>query len=200
MPERMRVRVTRTSPTSAPTLAVARSTRDFKDDAREQVFRAPNGPACCMYNGCFEETIPYLPVAAPRSAQHVMLAVWPETAEVSLVPRPRPQERGEAPNAACLGARARVEQLVRAGQHGLASGREPSNCWSCAKLWRDDGHGFEVELSSPADGYNILATSDADGDGQPEAIVYENWRNDYGLDVLAVDPPNVVYHFSCGNI
>lgn len=44
----------------------------------------------------------------------------------------------------------------------------------------------------------LLSTSDIDGDGQPEFVVYEKWRNDFGL--YAATSVAVLYRFSCGNI
>ncbi len=45
-----------------------------------------------------------------------------------------------------------------------------------------------------------LSTSDLDHDGRPEILVYEQWANDYGLDVFANGATAPTYRFSCGNI
>lgn len=45
-----------------------------------------------------------------------------------------------------------------------------------------------------------LATSDLDGDGRRESIVYERWANDYGLDFFANGSATPLYRFGCGNI
>jgi hypothetical protein len=48
--------------------------------------------------------------------------------------------------------------------------------------------------------YSILATTDLDADGNPEAIVYEQWANDYGVDVLGNTWDRLLHSFSCGNV
>ena len=94
----------------------------------------------------------------------------------------------------------RVVQALRAGAERLVTTRGP--CGSCGSLWVDRGGGFKSVkgIGMGADGFDILATSDIDGDGHPEAIVYEVWRNDYGLHVLGNDWSKPAYRFSCGNI
>ena len=69
-------------------------------------------------------------------------------------------------------------------------------------MWLDAGSGWApFEGNGRGTGaYDILATSDVDGDGRPEAIIYEEWRNDYGLLVLGNDWSKPAYRFSCGNI
>lgn len=203
MPARARVRTTRSDPSAPAVFTVARTTRDYRDDNGGQVYRAPTGPACCMYNTCLGETIPYVAVPAPRASPRGVLAVWPETADVDLKPRPRGVDRAEIPDSPWPNkAGARIEQGVVVGARRLVSGRSDARCRSCAELWTDGGKGW-APVGPPAigaDGYDVLATTDVDGDGRPEAIVYEEWRNDYGLQVLVEDWSKAAYRYSCGNI
>jgi hypothetical protein len=46
----------------------------------------------------------------------------------------------------------------------------------------------------------LLSTSDVDGDGRLELLVYEQWANDYGLAVRGDGGKTELYRFSCGNI
>ncbi|MDI3288479.1 hypothetical protein [Polyangium sp. 15x6] len=205
MPATTRVRTTRTDTNAPAILTITRSTRDFHDEAGGRDYVAPTGPACCMYNTCVEETIPYF-VKGNLVAPSRILAVWPETADVDLKPQPvgadgvevvdgpwvgRPGERG-----------VRIDQAVRAGQQRLVAISKRNPCGSCGALWVDRGGGFAIvdEEISGADSFDVLATSDVDGDGRPEAIVYEIWRNDYGLHVLGNDWSKLAYRFNCGNI
>lgn len=199
MPKRARVRTTRADPSLPAILTIARSTRDFRDDAGGRVYPAPTGPACCMYNTCLEETIPYLARHTSAQALKVILAVWPETADVDLKPRPRGADRALVADGPWIQQpRVTLDQAVRVGSRRLVSlgGR------SAAQLWADTGGGWaRVDgAGQGADAFDLLATADVDGDGQPEVIVHEVWRNDYGLHVLGNDWSNPVYRFSCGNI
>jgi hypothetical protein len=203
MPARARVRTTRAAPSVPAILTVARSTKDFRDENGGHVYRAPTGPACCMYNTCLGETIPYAASPAPRESPTAILAVWPETADVDLQPRPRGVDRAEIPDSPWTNrASARLEQGVAVRGRRLISGRGDIRCRSCAEIWTDGGSGWaRVEPAAMgADGYDVLATTDVDGDGRPEAIVYEAWRNDYGLLVLGGDWSKAAYRYSCGNI
>ncbi|MDI1479380.1 hypothetical protein [Polyangium sp. y55x31] len=203
MPATARVRTTRTDTNAPAVLTVTRSTRDFHDEAGGRNYVAPTGPACCMYNTCVDETIPYFAKGNTVAASRV-IAIWPETADVDLKPQPAGAdgvEFADGPWVGRAGERGvRIDQALRAGQMRLVATRGP--CGSCGALWVDRGGGFAVvdeELSS-TDGFDILATSDVDGDGHPEAIVYEIWRNDYGLHVLGNDWSKPAYRFNCGNI
>jgi hypothetical protein len=200
MPVTAKVRVTRRESTSPAIMTLARTTKDFHDEAGERDYKAPTGPACCMYNTCIEETIPYLTKATQNDSSR-MLAVWPETADVDLQPRgsgPKAIEFADVPWKGAKGVR--IEQALRAGGQRLVAARGP--CGSCGSLAVDRGSGFVPmgDLGPGVDGYDILATTDVDGDGHPEAIVYEAWRNDYGVHVLGNDWSKPAYRFSCGNI
>jgi hypothetical protein len=48
-------------------------------------------------------------------------------------------------------------------------------------------------------GYRRLASTDVDHDGHREVIVFEDWANDYGVDVVD-ERGEALYAFSCGNI
>ena len=98
----------------------------------------PTGPACCYYNGCHGDTIPYFAIPAPRVSPKAVLAVWPETADVDLRPRPHGGDRGEIPDSPWPGTPgASVEQGVRAGAHRLIAGCPHPSCRSGAELWTD---------------------------------------------------------------
>jgi hypothetical protein len=203
MPARARVRMTRPDARAPSSLAIERSTRPFRDTNGDHVYPAPAGPECCMYNTCLGETIPYHAIGAARAPERAVLAVWPETADVDLKPRPQGVDLRDIEDAPWRDqADMRLEQGVSAASLRLVSARSPVGCQSCATLWARSPLGWaRVEgLGMGADGYDILATTDVDGDGRPEAIVYEVWRNDYGLHVLAGDGSKPVHRFSCGNI
>jgi hypothetical protein len=200
MPPTARVRTTRKDTNVPAILTVTRSTRDYHDEAGDRKYVAPAGPACCMYNTCVDETIPYTATGGAKTPAKV-LAVWPETADVDLKPQPGGADGVELADGPWAGKpKVRIEQALRVGGQRLATTRGP--CGSCGALWVDQGGGFASvkELGPGADGYDILATSDVDGDGRAEAIVYEVWRNDYGLHVLGNDWAKPAYRFSCGNI
>ena len=200
MPATARVRMTRTDTKAPAILTVKRSTRDFRDDASERVYAAPTGPACCMYNTCVDETIPYL-APGKTVVPSRFLAVWPETAEVELKPQPAGAEGIELADGPWAGkGGVRIEQALRVGKQRLAAARGP--CGSCGALWVDRGSGFApvAEIGVGADGFDILGTTDVDADGNREVIVYEIWRNDHGLHVLGNDWSKPAYRFNCGNI
>ncbi len=182
------------------TVTVERSRRDFKDEDGGQVYRAPRGPQCCMYNTCVGETIPYLapPGTAPARA---VLAIWPDDADVGLTmhePNSGAADPAGPPDFA-------LDQLVRAGSSALAAGRprDSARCRSCAGLrWFDGKDWSPVRTGSGPgqDRFVVMATSDLDGDGRAEAIVREIWRNDDGLMVLGNEWSQPLLRYSCGNI
>jgi hypothetical protein len=195
MPATARVKIV-----GGATVTVERTSRDFKDEAGEQVYRAPRGPQCCMYNTCVGETIPYLAPAGTAPARDV-LAIWPDDAEVRLTTyesNSGAADRSGPPSFA-------LDQLVRAGSSALAAGRSRGNerCHSCAQLQWFDGSGWKAVngVTGPGqDGFAVMATSDLDGDGHAEAIVREIWRNDYGLMALGNEWSKSLLRYSCGNI
>jgi hypothetical protein len=150
-----------------------------------------------MYNTCVDETIPYF-ARGNQVISSRILAVWPETADIDFKPHVHGGEVVKGPWVGNPGVR--IEQLLSAGGQRLVATSGP--CGSCGALWLDHGAGFDhiVNDAGGADGFDILATSDIDNDGHPEAIVYEVWRNDYGLHVLGNDWSQIAYRFSCGNI
>lgn len=200
MPARATVRVTRADASVPATMTVARTTRDYHDEAGEHDYKAPTGPACCMYNTCVEETIPYLSKVMEKAPSR-MLAVWPETADIDLQPRAPGANAAEFADGPWKDNKGvRITHALRAGGQRLVATRGP--CGSCGSLRVDRGNGFVAvgEIGPGADGFDILATTDVDGDGHPEAIIYEVWRNDYGVHVLGKDWSKPAYRFSCGNI
>jgi hypothetical protein len=113
MPARAKVRLT--SGGLASEMELHRSTTAFRDDASGRVFQPPYAPACCMYNTCVGQTVPYLPSERSSVALYTtktLLAVWPPDAEIDLQPlgadtfdasAPPPYSRAAG---ASLGARA----------------------------------------------------------------------------------------------
>jgi hypothetical protein len=49
-------------------------------------------------------------------------------------------------------------------------------------------------------GCRLLSTTDIDGDGRPELLIYEKWVNNYGLAVKANRGTTELYRFSCGSV
>lgn len=182
------------------TVTVERSRRDFNDEAGGQVYRAPRGPQCCMYNTCVGETIPYLAPAGTAPA-HAVLAIWPDDADVGLTmyePNSGGTDPAGPPDLA-------IDQIVRAGSSALAAGRprDSERCLSCAGLRWFDGKDWRPVRSGAGPGQDrfvVMATSDLDRDGRAEAIVREIWRNDDGLMVLGNEWSKPLLRYSCGNI
>ncbi len=203
MPAKARVRMTRAVAGLPSQVDVARSRRDFVDEAGGRTFKAPRGPECCMYNTCVGETIPYFAQAAMRDAPPRVLAVWPVDADIGLRPLGGGGASTPAPEAPPNDgdAQARVEQLFRSGGQAFAAIVHPP-CKSCSTFLTDVGAGWKLPASEApgADGFDLLAVSDLDHDGRLEAVVYERWRNDYGAFVLGNDWSRPAYAFSCGNI
>jgi hypothetical protein len=211
MPGRTTLRITDSGLSFArKELVVSRSSAQPADaDGKKLV--APYAPACCMYNGCFGKTIPYYPVEdSPDSTltnSRTILGVWPKDAEIGLAP----SEGGVAPDvrlddapwttAAWKSSGERLanaeplQAFARNGRRYASLGAWPMD----GVLFVDSSSGWQVAFRRLAVEY-LLATSDVDGDGRPELLVYEAWVNDYGLDVLANDETTPTYHFSCGNI
>jgi hypothetical protein len=197
MPAAARVRLTRAGSGLPPTLVAKRATRDFVDDAGSRIYPAPTGPACCMYNTCTGETIPYLANAGPMDIPSAVLAVWPDNADIDLTPVANgvlPTEIGAEPWDKLRADR--LEQVANAGTQHLASLRARYG----VELWANVGGGWARVQGTGPDAYDILATTDVDGNGQREAVVFERWRNDYGVDAFGNDWSTPAYHFSCGNI
>lgn len=91
----------------------------------------------------------------------------------------------------------RVDQAFKRGKRRYASVRGGGNA---AVVW-DVGAGWVIASGSVgARGYTLLATTDVDHDGHLELISYQQWANDYGLDVYGDSTPDPIYGFSCGNI
>ena len=64
-----------------------------------------------------------------------------------------------------------------------------------------EGAGWtKVKTPFGAGSLDVLATTDVDGDGHAEALVYEGYANDFGFHVLGNDWKAPLYRFSCGNI
>jgi hypothetical protein len=201
MPARPRVRTTRVDPKLPAVLTLARNARDYFDDGSQATYRAPVSPACCMYNTCVGETIPFLAPKGVKTSAPVVLAVWPEDAEVALRPR---ASGGDATGVVVPASREKtvLRQVVREGNQALASGSSPARCRSCAFLLSNEGAGWKPVTGNAigTGAFDVIATTDMDADGHAEALVYESWSNDYGFQVLGNDWKTSLYRFNCGNI
>lgn len=177
--------------TARGALAVARSTQPFHDEAGEQDYPAPYGPACCMYNTCVGRTVPYR--AAEVGDPRTQLAVWPADADLALEVAATSIASDIQPP---LAPEQRVEAAFHRGPRSYAALRSRSGG---AIAWRDTGAWAITHPDLGVRGYTLLATSDVDHDGHPELIAWQRWANDYGLDVYG-DAAAPLYSFSCGNI
>lgn len=205
MPPRATVRLTEAGGAAHGELELERSTQAFRDEAGGHLYPAPYGPACCMYNTCVGRTVPYFPKRAQRDAAFLttktVLAVWPADAEIDLAPlAPGPAEDARVDD----GPWARGERPARIIQSLLLHGRRYASIAQSSLssgLFADGGQGWKPLLHDlGAREYYLLSTSDLDGNGRSELLVYARWANDYGLHVLAEDAPQPLYSFSCGNI
>ncbi|MDB4993708.1 MAG: hypothetical protein JWM74_1140 [Myxococcaceae bacterium] len=201
MPARPRVRTTRVDPKLPAVLTLARNTRDYFDDGSQATYRAPVSPACCMYNTCVGETIPFLAPKGVKTSETAVLAIWPEDADVGLRPR---GPGGDAAGVVVPASREKsvLRQVLREGNQALASGSSPARCRSCAFLLSNEGAGWKAVKTDAmgAGTFDVIATADMDADGHAEALVYESWSNDFGFLVLGNDWKTTLYEFSCGNI
>jgi hypothetical protein len=205
MPPRATVRLTEAGDAGRGELELERSTLPFRDEAGGQVYPAPYGPACCMYNTCVGRTVPYFPKRTQPDAAFMttktLLAVWPADAEIDLAPlAPGPAEDARVDD----GPWARGERPARLIQSLLLHGRRYASIAQGnmnSGLFVDGGKGWQPLMRElGAREYYLLSTSDLDGNGRSELVVYARWANDYGLHVLAEDAPKQLYSFSCGNI
>jgi hypothetical protein len=170
MPPRATVRI------PAGELVVERSKKAFFDKAGEHTYPAPFGPACCMYNTCTGNTVPYAIASGSKVTldQRTTFAVWPADADIGLevagdglvgvaladVPKLQPDQQ--------------VVQAFARGAHKFAS-----------VSWRYGG-GIQWDVGA---GWRVA------GSAQPEL-----WANDYGMDVYGDADLKPIYDFSCGNI
>jgi hypothetical protein len=211
MPARASLRVTVAGSFENDEIVVARSVTASSETEGRRI-SPPYAPACCMYKGCFGKTIPYRPIGNTPDqvliATRTVLGVWPKDAEINL----EPGEAGIAADFAMADApwtapswRQRGGPLASADrprQAFLRMGRRYATVNAGVMdgvVFVDSGSGWREVLSRLAPEY-LLATSDIDGDGRPELLVYEAWANNYGLDVIVDDEPTPAYHYSCGNI
>lgn len=209
MPARATVRLTDSGDPGREELELVRSTVAFRDEAGGQVYPAPYGPSCCMYNTCVGRTVPYYPRPTdPRSVlvtTKTVLAVWPADAEIDLtVFTPGLAEDVKLDDAPWLrqpvGRTAqRTTQSVLVGSRRYAVVAEDRMSIGVFMSPGAPGASWQRLLSEPVRDYYVLSASDLDGDGRPELLVYALWANDYGLHLLG-DAPKPLYSFSCGNI
>jgi hypothetical protein len=191
MPARAKIR------TPQGELVVTRSTQPFHDEAGDHTYPAPYGPACCMYNTCVGNTVPYHAARGARQAAdpHPILAVWPPDADLELEVATDGTAEVAASAVPVTAGRSVKQAFTRAQRrYASVSGRGGGRV-----LW-DVGAGWVTAdgIIGPH-GYTLLATTDVDHDGHLELISYERWANDYGLDVFG-DATAPIYNFSCGNI
>jgi len=195
MPARATIR------TPSGEIVVARSTKPFHDEAGQHDYPAPYGPACCMYNTCVGNTVPYMVAHGAKLARdpHTIFAVWPADADIALEVATAGLVGVDANAVPALAPGQRVDQAFARGTRRFASIRTGRS--GGAVVW-DAGAGWRTGASPSfgARGYTLLATTDVDHDGHLELISYQNWANDYGLDVFSDADPQPLYSFSCGNI
>ncbi|MFO0578559.1 MAG: hypothetical protein U1A78_31530 [Polyangia bacterium] len=207
MPAHAKVRLTQSGDAAPAELEVERSIVPFRDEAGNHTWLPPYAPACCMYNTCVGRTLPYFPRSQPGTfwaATRTVLAVWPPDAEIDLqVHAPGRAEGVKLDDGPWTQGGAGPAQLFAAfalGNRRFASvngGQGRSD----AGLFADTGGGWQRVLTQTGvRAFYPLASTDLDGDGRPELLVYERWANDYGLEVVAGEPPKPLYRFSCGNI
>lgn len=210
MPARVRVRLTAAGDRVGEDLELSRSTLPFRDTAGEKTYPAPYGPACCMYNTCVGKTVPYYPLASDRGSAwfstRTVLAVWPADADIKLTPlTPESMSDPELENAPALravikGATPGSIQAAQLGSHGyvaLQGGKSGPGGHLLVKSSQGVRPLF-AEMGVRA--YYLLSSSDLDGDGRFELVVYARWANDYSLHVLREGDERPLYGYSCGNI
>ncbi|MCW5802994.1 MAG: hypothetical protein KIT31_11465 [Deltaproteobacteria bacterium] len=207
MPEKITVQIV-----GGKTIEAERTNVGYRDEPGDQTYPAPHGPECCSYNTCRGDSIPYL--AAPGTAapplepdeqglvdhggNHVV-AIWPPDADVGLERHP-PTNSGDAGPTGVV-----LDQLIRVRGAALASGRTRGSegCRSCAVLYHQDGSAPWQPVGRPGpghDGFVVMITTDLDGDGHPEAVVRELWRNGHGVTLLGNDWSTPSHDFRCGGI
>ncbi|MBK6692628.1 MAG: hypothetical protein IPG50_10535 [Myxococcales bacterium] len=167
----------------------------------ETELKAPEAPACCMYNGCRGVTVPFTPAGAPWIAKKITVAVWPAEANVDLVvPGAKealsaPELRAAAdamsiPTERAVGVTVRGHRYATAKNGGGALVRFDSGRWTPALK----------ELLQFGRSASIVAVTDVNRDGQNEIMVYGPFANDYAFAALSDDKDAPGWSFSCGNI
>jgi hypothetical protein len=212
MPPRARVRLTEAgSSLGIEELELERSTVPFVDTQGSHNFPAPYGPACCMYNTCVGKTVPYYPKESPAdgighpvlTTTKTILAVWPADAEIGLTAfAPGVSAEAQVDDGPWVKQASKESpHLVQTTQLGSRRYASISAGWLSRGLLQNVGAGWQVVLDEAGvREYYLLSSTDLDGDGRPELLVYARWANDYGLQLLANDAPKPVYGYSCGNI
>jgi hypothetical protein len=66
--------------------------------------------------------------------------------------------------------------------------------------WNAGAGWITAQSGLPNRGDTLIATSDIDGDGHFEIVSYQEWTNNYGLDVYVETSAKPTYSFSCGGI
>jgi hypothetical protein len=153
--------------------------------------------ACCSYNHCYDTNIPYFPVAGSRARPvGPVVAVWPPDADAELVvPTGHAETQlSEDESHAVLAAGGRVvEQAFRTkGQLYVTA--------NAGERGMDAISWLPKPYRTFSDHHIIVSASDANHDGQAEILMYERWRNNYGLTVWEPPYEDPLYRFSCGTI
>src|SRR5262249_33762681 len=128
-----------------------------------------------------------------------VLAVWPADAQVSLnILEPGASLEVKLDDAPWMHVAAK-EPAPRIFQSALIQG--PRYASADGGLFVNLGKGWQrMETQTGVRASYLLSSTDLDGDGRPEVLVYARWANDYGLDLFANDELKPLYSFSCGNI
>ena len=167
----------------------------------ETDLKAPEAPACCMYNGCRGVTVPFTSAGAPWIAKKITVAVWPAEANVELVV-PGAKEAFSAPElgaaatamsvpmGSAVGVTVRGRRYATAKKGGGAVVRFDKGRWTPALK----------ELLQFGRSASIVAVTDVNRDGHNEIMVYGPFANDYAFAALSDDKDAPGWSFSCGNI
>lgn len=202
MPPQARARLT----TEPPTIATAaRPTKPFVDTASGRVYPAPRAPACCMYNTCLGETIPYdVRLRSPEGDQllplKTLIGVWPPDADVGLDPHYPAAEPGYQPPLTLWKGHDTPPALVQHESFGEVEFLSTTFGPIGGQRFMKTSAGW-VSLAPRGQWESYLVASfDVDDDGTREWVVLAKSANDYGLYVYIAGNPKPIYEFDCGNV
>jgi hypothetical protein len=188
-------------------LEVVRSKKQFVDPSRDddrELWPVPTAPECCHYNGCIGQTIPYTAAANAKVADYpaTIFGVWPADADIDLEVAGAGNNGVDTSDLPPTNPPQRVRQAFARGarrfvtvEHGFLG---PA-MWNTGAGWIKQPSGG-VSAGWLASGETLLATADVDGDGHLEIVGYQEWVNNYGLDVFLESSADPIYGYSCATI